>query len=303
MEVIRILLTEYVYSLNLEDWRQLMFMRKELYVLIKKELKFGFNNIDSNAFAAIQTCGEHALYHQLDMRVARVIFRHVGYNPELKLVYPACQNIYYYTPLLCAIRGTDIFNQPLQMNYFKQLIAIGPCIFEEPTKLMNSVFATSNENVIMLVHTMLMSNEKHRWREFASIVYAAKCGIKFVDLLVANGIDINSTDSKGGNALFPLLRCGFYNAFKALVQRGANLTKKDNNGDDLVDYLCKEFYTYMNRDSINKKDLKDELTSLVHSAVVLQMFDEFRDDVRLAILRSSINNIIDTIWAGQYGGQ
>lgn len=284
--VFGIIASNYVYWLGWRDWGKLAIASRDVYEMIKKHCIFNFSSVDRSVFENVRISRQtHALYHANTAPVMERIFQMFGYSPE-------DDNCTYCE--ICSHSETPIKHALLNgtFEHFEKIFAIGLSRKDKSFwAIMEAAIESLDSRKFRLIWPANNSNEGGNveivpgFENVDILSIAANMSDDIVeaciDFVLSLGIDVNSIDYRGNNVLY--ITTVSPNAISCLYSRGLNLTSRNHEGEDIIDWDLSLFVRYINGEFTPEflGELKDEVETL-------QMFPEFVDDERISDLLEGI---------------
>lgn len=275
------LVTEHVYSIGLENWYSLIFVNKTTNGVVLTQLKYRFDLDDQWVYLNVAYFKTHAIYHtNIPRRMERALL-FGGYSPSNDHC-PECETFAnLQTPFIYALMAGTA-------THAKNIANIGFTKKDNKTawNVLVPALQSHDVNKMALVEPFIKSHNIKRVQIISAIASMDDNLIQgCLEFVRELGIDINSVDAGGNNALFATN----YTVRSISIMRSFGLVLDHRNiaGDNVIDRLSRIVDNHLQ--GVADYDL---LHDYLEEVEAFRSFPEFAEDEDAAILSTRIRHVL-----------
>lgn len=278
------IVTEHLFSLNLGDWYSLIFVNKTTSGIVLANLKYKFDLDNRMVYSAVKSHGTHAIYHMHTPRAMECALLLGGYSITNDSC-PRCEIRRGWTPFIHALwYGT--------VAHTKNIVEIGLTKRDtvDAWNLIRPALQNCDIDKFKIIEPIIESYGIMDCEIISEVFTMDKKALIKKCLKFATdelGIDINSVDEDGNNALYGGV---IYDSEAISIMRKSGLVIDYRNiyGENIIDQLSQVL------DNNMREIIEDDLLfDYLFEVDALISFPEFSDDQAAADLLARINRALD----------
>lgn len=278
------IITEHLFSLNLEDWHSLIFANKTTSGIVLTNLKYKFDPENQLVYSAVKSYGTHAIYHIHTPRAMECALLLGGYS----ITNDSCRRCEIrreWTPFICALwYGT--------VAHTKNIAKIGLTKHDtaDAWNLLYPALQNCDIDKFKIIEPIIESHGIMHCEIISAIFSMSNTALveKCLKFAISElDININSVDEEGNNALYGGVMYDS-DVIPIMKKYGLIIDYRNIHGENIIDQLSQVLDN--NMQEIVDNDL---LYDYLFEVDALISFPEFSEDEDAANLLARIERNLE----------